>query len=175
MDRDPVEPCPRQAALQAPELARASDRVDAPNRNIGEWLEQSPPAGTDSEAPLWEVRPDRVQNAPAQLRPGAFEVEQELGLGSRGGKEVVQQQSRAPGGGELPAIPEDGERPDRLEMPHLEPATVEADVRLDEGDSELLGRLQVKESVSGAVRDEERAAPVSVRRQGGLPTHCQRV
>jgi len=96
VNRDTIQPLAREASQQLPELSRASHRVDAPNREAGERLEQFPPAGTDGEPALAEVGPDGVEDARAELRPVSFEVEQELGSRCGSGKEVVQLQSRSP-------------------------------------------------------------------------------
>lgn len=175
MDRDPVEPFARKATPQTPQLAIAADGVDAANRKAGERLEQCPPPGADGEPPVSEIGPDGIEDAPTESRPRPLQIEQELCLRSGSGEEVVQLQSRVPWGRELPPIPEDGERPDRLEVPHLEPIAMESDIGFDEGGAELLGYFQVSEAIARAVRDEERVVPICVRHRGGQPTHCHRV
>ncbi len=71
--------------------------------------------------------------------------------------------------GELPAIPVERHRSDRLEMPHLRTPAEQPDVGLDEGDAESLRVTQLVEAVSRAVRDDERRAPV-----GGPLGHLRR-
>lgn len=175
MDRDPVESSPRESIQQTTQLACVPYRVDTSNRGVGKRLEQPPPAGTDREPAHAEVRPDDVENLLAEPDPRPLEVEQELGSGGGGIEELVKLESRSPGGGQLPSIPEDRERPDGLQVPDLEPLAIEADIGFDERGAERLGSPQVGETITRAMGNQERVAPVFGRPERGRRTHSYRV
>src|SRR3990172_3584543 len=166
VDRDPVELLSGKSTLKSPQLARAPDGVDATHREPGKRLEHSPAAGTDREVALAQVRPDGVEHALAELPPRALQVEQELGLWCSRREQLVQLQTVMPRGSDLPAIPEDGKRADRLQVAHLELPAVKPAVGLDLTTPELLGCSWVSGAVARARRDEEGAPPAGLRPRG---------
>jgi hypothetical protein len=62
----------------------------------------------------------------------ALEVEHQLGARAGGGQQLVEHHPRRPGRRELPAVPQNRERPDGLAVSDLEPAGEQVDVSLDE-------------------------------------------
>lgn len=148
--------------------------MNATHRRSGEHVEQSPPTRAHGEASLVQVWLDGLEDAFGELHPGAFQVQDELGLGGRRGQQLDQVQSRAPRCSELPAIPQDRDRAGRLEMPDLEPASVEADVSFYKGRSEAFRGPESGQAVSGAVCDEKRGLPSRGARRR-WPAHRGRV
>lgn len=173
MNRDSVDP-PTSALPEEPaQLTHAPDRMHAPYGDVREWLQQPPVASADGEAPRAEVRLQGLQHESGEAEPPTLQVQHELRLLRRCREQLVQQETGPPGGGDRPAIPEDRERPDGLQMADLEPAAKETDVGL----SERVGALDGVESgqpVARTVRYDERAVPAAVTQDGPL-THSRRV
>jgi hypothetical protein len=175
VDRNPLERVISEATKRQTELSRAADGVHATHRCVGEGLEQSPPAGGDGEASLRQVGRERMDDALGESLPWALQIEQELRLGGRGGKQLFQTKLRAPRRLKPPPIPENRDRPGRLQVPDLEPASIEADVSFYKGRLEALCGAKVREAIPGAVCDEERARPVVAQARQGWPPHRRRV
>jgi hypothetical protein len=145
------------------------------DRRTGEGLEQSPPTGADREPSLPEVRLELTKHALTQTPSRALQVEDELGLRIRCRQQLVQVQPPAPLRFELPAIPENRDRPGRLQVPDFESASIEADVSFYKGRLEALRGAKVGEPVPSAVRDEKRARPAVVELRQEWPAHRGRV
>ena len=76
--------------------------------------------------------------------------------GAAAARSSVSSRWGTPRGGELPAVPEHGERAERLQMADLEAAAKEMDVGLDDGAPVLrLGRAEEIQVIAGAVGDQK--------------------
>ena len=175
MDRNPFEPLPGKTTKHPAELPRTAYRMNPAYRRTGEGLEQSPPAGADGEAPLPQVRLELTDHALGQSPSRPLQIEYELGLRSRCREQLVQAEPAAPRCSNLPAIPENRDRPGRLQVPDFESAPIEADVSFYKGRFEALGVSKIGELVPSAVRDEERARPTVVELRQEWPAHRGRV
>lgn len=171
MNRDSVQPTARVAAQQPLELPRVPHRVDAANGARGERLEQPPATRAHGEPAPAQVWPDGVEDTLGKAQPRSLQIQHELRRGGSRGEQLVQVQPRAPRRLELPAIPKDRQRPDRLQVADLEPAAEETDVSFDQRSAEAFRRPQVGEAVARAVRDEERGPPAGAEARCGLLTH----
>jgi hypothetical protein len=90
---------------------------------------------------------------PARQTPApAFEIEHQRGIRCRG----AQQQSRRARRRQVPAVPEDREWAQRLEMPHLQRPAEQVHVSLDETRASQRGTAELCEVVAGAMGDDER-------------------
>ena len=74
---------------------------------------------------------------------------------ARGGEQFVQLEPRRERVREPPAVPEDRQRADGLQVAHLEPPAPEPHVGLDEGDAELARPPETCQVVAGAMGDDE--------------------
>jgi hypothetical protein len=119
MNRNTFERLICEATKRRTQLTRAPDRVNAAHRCAGEGLEQPPPARADSEPPLGQVRLDLAEDELGQSLPGALQIEHELGLRVRGSQQLFEAQLPTPRRYELPPIPENRDRPGRLQVADL--------------------------------------------------------
>jgi hypothetical protein len=114
VDRNPFEPLARETTKHLPELTGVADRMDAAHGGGFEGLEQSPPAGANRESPRVQIRLELTEHELGELLPRAFQVEDELCVLGCGREEIAQGEARAPPASELPAIPQNRDRPRRL-------------------------------------------------------------
>jgi hypothetical protein len=149
--------------------------MNAAYRGSRERLEQSPPARADGEPSGIQIRLELAEYPLGQSLSRAFQVEHQLGLAGCGREQLVQGEPRAPPASELPAIPENRDRPRRLQVSDFEPAPIEPDVSLYKGRLEALRGLEAGKAVPSTVRHEERARPAVVERRRGWPAHRPRV
>jgi hypothetical protein len=96
MNRNTLESLTGEAMKQLSELSRAANGMDAAHWCAGEGLEQSPPAGADSELPVAEVRLDCMEDALGQSLSRSLQVQHELSLGRRRCEQIVQAQLPVP-------------------------------------------------------------------------------
>ena len=143
-------------APQPCQLADTADRVDDPDLGArGERLEQTPVLRAHGQPVAPPTRFERRQHAGGQPAVMTLEIQHQLGAGGRLGQQLVQEQPGSPRRSELPAVPQDRDRPDRLAVADLEAAAEEVDVSLDERDAQPLGRAEPFEVVARPVGDDE--------------------
>ena len=174
MNRDSVDPPTSGLPEESTQLTHAPHRMHAPYGDIREWLEQPPVASADGEAARAEVRLQGLEHELGKAEPPTLQVQHELRLLRRRSEQLVQQKTGPPGSGDRPAIPEDRERPDGLQMADLEPAAKETDVGFSERPAGALDGVERGQPVSCTVRHDERAVPAAEARDG-LLTHSLRV
>ena len=158
MHGDAVESRPR-GAEQPPELRGGADRRHARDRQALERPEQPLAPRGHRDPPRRRERSDGVGDELAEAAPRSLQVEQQLRRGRGGREQVGEQELRSPPARELPAIPEHRHRPERLQVAHFETAAVEPDVGLDDVRCGRLRGAQQVETVTRAMRDDERRAP----------------
>ena len=168
MDGDAVGAPGRAALQESAQLPLGSDRPESSHRKVGERLEERFRPRADREPPLRQERGDVACDEVGERRVPSLQIEHQLGLGSRLQQQLVEAQAPGPRCGESPAVPEERQRADALEVPNVDPASEEAEISLDERDAETFGVAQRVEMVASAVRDHERPSG----RRGRDRVHC---
>ena len=156
MDRYAVRGC--AAAQQPSQLTRVSDGLEPADGQLEERLELARRARTDDEPPSGCMGLDRFRDPATESGVAALEIEDELGLRSGRTQELRKRETRQPGRRDAPAVPEEWQRADALQVSNFDPAAEEAEVSFDAQDAETLRVAQRVEAVAGAVRDDEGAA-----------------
>jgi hypothetical protein len=157
VDGDALEALRAEAVEEPTQLASCADRVHGSDRKPRERLEQLPPTRADGEAASAQIRANGLAHSFGQPDPRALEVEHELGLRRGRAQQLGQEEPRAPRRREPPAVPENRQRADRLQVPNLEAPVIEPDVSLDERAAEQLRCAEVVDAVAGPVGDQERS------------------
>jgi len=101
---------------------------------------------------------DRFRDQATESGVAALEIEHELGLRSGRAQELRKRETGQPGRRDAPAVPEEWQRADALQVPNFDPAAEEAEISFDARDAETLRVAQRVEAVAVAVRDDEGAA-----------------
>ena len=169
MDGDAVG-APGCAAPQEPaQLPFCPDRPEPSHRKVRERLEERFRPRADREPALRQKRADRARDEVGERPVPSLQIEHQLGLGSRLQQQLVEAQAPGPRCGESPAVPEERQRADALEVPNVDPASEEAEISFDERDAETFGVAQRVEMVASAVRDHERPSGA----HGRDRVHCR--
>jgi hypothetical protein len=121
-----------------------------------EQLDERPVACADRDALTGaEMRLDGGQHLVCKPRITPLQIEHELGGAGEGREEVADDESWSERAREPPPVPEDRNRPQGLQVAHLEAPPEEVNIRFDRLDAELLRRPQGGERVARTVRDDE--------------------
>jgi hypothetical protein len=118
--------------------------------------EQRPVAGADRDARRPRLVGERGGDPTRQAAVAPLEIEHQLGGGTGGAEQRAELQPRLPAGSEPPAVPQQRQRTQRLEVADLDPAAPQVQISLDETRSECLGVPQHAQVVAGTVRHDER-------------------
>lgn len=134
--------------------------MDAGDGKAVEALEQPPAPGADGERTLAEIGPQLGEDELGQPAARAFQVEHQFCAGVGRLEELSQEERATPRRGELPAIPVQRQRADRLQVADLGAAAKESDVGLYQRSTGPLGVTEKVKLIARPVCDDQRRGSV---------------
>jgi hypothetical protein len=156
VDRDAVDRPPFQTPLEPAQLAPAADGEHCPHVGpSAERLEQRPTSRTDCDARHGWHLAERLEHELREAVIATLEIEHQLCRRRERRQQVAEDETPRERIRQLPAIPEDRQRADRLQVPDFSATAKQSYVGLDECDAEGLRFVKAVEVVPGAMRDEE--------------------
>jgi len=103
-----------------PELAPIPNGVNCRHKSVsGEDIQQRPMSGANYHLPPGQILLARVSHGRRQPPIAALQIQHEGGSWARRVEKVSKQEARTSGRAKLPAIPEERERTESLQVPYL--------------------------------------------------------